>query len=401
MKNLKTQLMTKDKDNLTDKLNNLQRAYDELKENYNNDKIQNEKQINLLTQENNSFKSNLNSNEKSMKSKIVELESLLMDKTSQHEKDQILWEGKIKFVEQQRDNLKKEQIDSNKRFEAMLETIQKKSNSEKERLESTTQNSISNLEQKYNKQIKDIQDNHNKLYTELINNNKELEKELKSLRLESEMSKNKNFNPGDLTKKLDEINKEKEKLKQREEAIKNEYDGKYAELMSTTDKDKEVLKKRITDIERSLREAEGKRGALLLELEKEKAKWNIEKDNLTTKYNELSDKLINLERKNENLLRENEKLKNEKNMLRKINMKNDSKYSLMYRDGSSVLSNSNISNPSGKTFTGISGSSLQKDSFKFSGDSDIKSDVDSNSNNSSKSNNKNYTIKMRGLTPGK
>ena len=88
-------------------------------------------------------------------------------------------------------------------------------------------------------------------------------------------------------------------------------------------------------------------------------------------------------------------------MLRKINMKNDSKYSLMYRDGSSVLSNSNISNPSGKTFTGISGSSLQKDSFKFSGDSDIKSDVDSNSNNSSKSNNKNYTIKMRGLTPGK
>ena len=52
--------MTKDKDNLTDKLNNLQRSYDELKENYNNDKIQNEKQINLLTQENNSFKSNLN-----------------------------------------------------------------------------------------------------------------------------------------------------------------------------------------------------------------------------------------------------------------------------------------------------------------------------------------------------
>jgi hypothetical protein len=118
--------MTKDKDNLTDKLNNLQRSYDELKENYNNDKIQNEKQIKLLTQENNSFKSNLNSNERSMKSKIAELESLLLDKTSQHEKDQILWEGKIKFVEQQRDNLKKEQIDSNKRFEAMLETIQKK-----------------------------------------------------------------------------------------------------------------------------------------------------------------------------------------------------------------------------------------------------------------------------------
>ena len=65
------QLIVKDKDNLTEKLTTLQKNYDELKENYNNDKIQNEKQINLLTQENNSFKSNLNSNEKSMKSKIV------------------------------------------------------------------------------------------------------------------------------------------------------------------------------------------------------------------------------------------------------------------------------------------------------------------------------------------
>ena len=74
---------------------------------------------------------------------------------------------------------------------------------------------------------------------------------------------------------------------------------------------------------------------------------------------------------------------------------------ILFLSISDLLSNSNISNPSGKTFTGISGSSLQKDSFKFSGDSDIKSDVDSNSNNSSKSNNKNYTIKMRGLTPGK
>ena len=160
------------------------------------------------------------------------------------------------------------------------------------------------------------------------------------------MTKNKNFNPGDLTKKLDEINKEKEKLKQREEAIKNEYDNKFADLMSSTDKDKEVLKKRISDIEKSLREAEGKRGSLLLELEKEKAKWNIEKDNLTNKYNELNDKLISLERRNEQLLRENEKLINEKNMLRKINMKNDSKYSLMYRDGSSILSNSIINNNS-------------------------------------------------------
>ena len=65
-----------------------------------------------------------------------------------------------------------------------------------------------------------------------------------------------------------------------------------------------------------LREAEGKRGVLLLELEKEKAKWDIEKDNLNTKCQELNDKVNSLEKKNETLLRENEKLKNEKNVLR-------------------------------------------------------------------------------------
>ena len=65
-----------------------------------------------------------------------------------------------------------------------------------------------------------------------------------------------------------------------------------------------------------MREAEGKRGVLLLELEKEKAKWDIEKDNLLTKCQELTDKVSLMEKKNETLLRENEKLKNEKNMLR-------------------------------------------------------------------------------------
>jgi len=89
------------------------------------------------------------------------------------------------------------------------------------------------------------------------------------------------------------------------------------------------LKKKIADIEKNLREAEGKRGALLLQLEKEKAIWNIEKDNLTTKNQELKDKIQIIEKKNENLLRENEKLKNEKNILknRGYNKGNESKYS--------------------------------------------------------------------------
>ena len=103
-----------------------------------------------------------------------------------------------------------------------------------------------------------------------------------------------------------------------------------------------------------MRDAEGKKGSLLLELEKEKAKWNIEKDNLVTKYSELNDKLTRVEKKNEGLLRENEKLRNEKNMLRRAGATTTGKYSLMLRDGntlgSTILGNLGIGGKSNSNF---------------------------------------------------
>ena len=101
-----------------------------------------------------------------------------------------------------------------------------------------------------------------------------------------------------------------------EEALKTEKENQIKEITEKYTKEKEDLKKKMADIEKNLREAEGKRGVLLLELEKEKAKWDIEKDNLQTKCQEYNDRIITLEKKNENLLRDNEKLKNEKYQLR-------------------------------------------------------------------------------------
>ncbi len=70
-------------------------------------------------------------------------------------------------------------------------------------------------------------------------------------------------------------------------------------------------------------------------------------------------------------------------------MKND-KFSLMYREGSSILSNSNLT--SGRVFTGTSNNvNYQKDMFKILGDVDSNSskvDTD-NSTTSSKINKKN------------
>ena len=109
----------------------LQKKYDDLSTTYNNEKINTEKQISLLNRANDSYKTSQSDNEIKLKNKIYELETSLLEKVSQYEKDKVLWEGKIKLVEQQRDTLKKEQNSSNKMFDSMLKSIGEKSKSEK------------------------------------------------------------------------------------------------------------------------------------------------------------------------------------------------------------------------------------------------------------------------------
>ena len=313
-------LNDKEKNELNEKLNIIQKKYDELYNIYNKEKDNNIKQINILTKENDSFKNNLTINEEQMRTKINELELSLNEKIIQYEKDQILWDGKIKFVEQQRDILKKENQEATKRFENMLDTIQKKNNAEKENIINDKNITITNMEQKYQKEIKDIQDNHNKLYTELLNRAKDLENELKIVRMENIENKDKKNVNNELEQKIEEINAENEKYRKNEDILKEEQDKKLLEINKNFENEKKIYKNKISEIEKNLREAEGKRGTLLLELETEKAKWNIEKDNLITKYQDIKDKMDKLEKKNELLTRENEKLKNEKNILRKNKM---------------------------------------------------------------------------------
>ena len=338
------QLNEKEKNEIIEKHNLLTKKFDELNATYNNERLNNEKKISILNKEKDSYKTSQTSSEQKLKNKIYELEASLLEKISQYEKDKVLWEGKLKLIEQQKDTLKKEQNASNKMFDSMLKSIGEKSKTEKENIENNAKISIANMETKYQKQVKDIQDSHNKLYTELLSHNKELEKENKTLRLENEMAKNKNFNPADLTKKLELINKEKENLIKNENTLKEEQDKKMTELTSNYEKEKNMYKKRIAEIEKNLRDAEGKKGSLLLEYEKEKAKWNIEKDNLESKYSELNDKYKHLENKNENLLRENEKLRNEKNMLRRAGATTTGRYTLMLREGGNTLGSSLIGN---------------------------------------------------------
>ncbi len=61
------------------------------------------------------------------------------------------------------------------------------------------------------------------------------------------------------------------------------------EFQKKLDKEKELLKNKITELEDKFREGEKKRSTLIFEYEKERAKWNLEKDHLQNQRNEIND----------------------------------------------------------------------------------------------------------------
>ena len=339
-------LIEKDKAVLSEKLLALEDKKKDMQEQY-------EKEIEILS-------SSLNLNRKDMsiekqdmlnlidnlKKSSKKFEGELLEKTSEFEKSQILSDNKYKFLEQQKENLKKENIESQKRFETTLESIQKKNNADKEKLENSQQNSISALELRYSTQIKELQETHQNLYKELLNSNKELEREIKNLNMKAEI-KNKSYDNSSLISQINELTNEKNRLKREVESLLSEKDNKIIELTNNSEKNKEIYKVKSSELDTKLKEIDAKKKSMSLEFEIEKAKWSIEKDNLATKLQDQLENIDRMEKKYENLLRENEKLKSEKS-----NRRSNSKGGIHLMTGTpSNLNNSLLNNNNNNYFT--------------------------------------------------
>ena len=102
----------------------------------------------------------------------------------------------------------------------------------------------------------------------------------------------------------------------------------------------------MNELESKVREIEGKRGALLLEYERDKAKWSLEKDHLNTKAIELQENIDRYEKKLDKLVRENEKFKTDKNTIKRQN------------SGSRLISNNNSSNMNNYNMPGTGNNSI-------------------------------------------
>ena len=103
---------------------------------------------------------------------------------------------------------------------------------------------------------------------------------------------------------------------ERENALRDEItqvrfdrDSRSSEFMKQLEKDRETYKIKLQDAEQRVKEVETKRQKLMFELEKERARWNMEKDQLASKNAECVENIERLERRKETLLRENERLK--------------------------------------------------------------------------------------------
>ena len=118
-------------------------------------------------------------------------------------------------------------------------------------------------------------------------------------------------------KKFAEMLENEKRLQQEIDNVKVDRDHKLLEYQKQLDAERDQLKLKIGDIEQKYKEVENRRSSLIFEFEKERAKWNLDRDHLVNMKNELQDQVEKLEKKKEFLLRENEKLKNEQRATRR------------------------------------------------------------------------------------
>lgn len=230
-----------------------------------------------------------------LKAQVQDLERELSDLQSTYDRDKALWEGKCQFLESQKETYKRDLNEQQRKFELTLEQLQKRGSIDKDKFENNQQALIKVIESKYNNKIKEMMDTHQMVLNESSSKVKRLENEVKLLNDKIQMdNRGKQNEYGNLEKKVQEmVENEKRYLAELDE-VKMERDRRIQDYQRQLDKDKENYRYKLSEYEQKAKDAESKRSQLMFEFEKERAKWQLEKDNLQSKTHEmeeLNDKL--------------------------------------------------------------------------------------------------------------
>lgn len=142
-----------------------------------------------------------------------ELDRQYTDLNNAYDRDKALWDGKFKFLEQQRDTAKKDYEDAQRNFQATLDRLTKAANENKSKMESTHSMQLMQLENKHQQLIKEIQERTNTQIVDLQTRIKDLEREKKSLQDKNELfNKSKLSEQGSLEKRLEKALEAEQRL---------------------------------------------------------------------------------------------------------------------------------------------------------------------------------------------
>ena len=307
--------LEKEKAILIEKIGNLERNIKDLMTN-------NEKEVEKLNNTIHALKDEIqHNNEKylkegeQLKNRIIILEFENKEKLTVIEKERLLFESKYKFLESQKEHAKKEFLDYQGKFETTLENLQKKALTEKEKYENNYKNLLITIKTKYQNELKEMSDTNQKLYSELISLNKEIDEEFSNINTyfdNQEKLKNEMFVIED---KLIEISQVNENLKRELELTKNDRDKKLNEIINSFTTEKDALKEKVLDLMDKNADYERKKSKTLVEQEREKTKFFLDKEKYEGQIRTLLEQVDKLEMKNQILLKENDRLRTDKNDL--------------------------------------------------------------------------------------
>jgi len=221
-------------------------------------------------------------------------------------------------MREQKEQLKSDLQESKKKLEEAIIQLQNKGSSrdqDKKQLDM-----INHLENEYKDQISNLQESHEKYTSELLQKNKDLEAKNHLLQEKYELTfRDSSSSTKTLEKRLNDL-EQKDIIQSRElSELKQQRDRMILENQKTIEKERDILKTKINEIERKFLSSESDKSSLRFEIEKQQARWNTEKDNLENIKQEMYEQIMKLEKKNENLMIQNEKLKEKTKNSRKYN----------------------------------------------------------------------------------
>ena len=222
-------------------------------------------------------------------------------------------------MDQQNKELKMENSELQTNFDIMFQRFQNAKNQDKEECVSNQNALIASIEQKYQVQVQELNEKHNLEVFELQERYNKLERDLRSTndKMIAEHENKANAQANYDKAKLDYENK-KRKLEREIELMKEEFDFRILENKETLEKEKDKWKSKCAELEIKVREVESRRTAVIFDHEKERTRWNLEKEHLINQKNDILENVDKLEKKRETLLRENERLKNENKKNRRL-----------------------------------------------------------------------------------